>query len=69
MNMEQESEKAGLKLHIQETKIMASSPVTSWQTDEETVETVRDVIFLCFKITVDAYCSHEIIRHSLEGKL
>ena len=63
------SEKAGLKLNIQKTKIMASGPITSWQTDEEKVETVIDFIFLGSKITADGDCSHEIKRHSLKGKL
>ena len=60
--------KAGLKLSIQETKIMASSPITSWQTDGETTETVRDFIFLGSKITADGDCSHEIKRHLLLGR-
>ena len=60
-----ESEKAGLKLNIQKTKIMASGPITSWQIDGETVETVRDFIFLGSKITADGDCSHEIKRHLL----
>ena len=64
-----ESEKVGLKLNIQKTKIMASSPVTSWEIDGETVETVSDLIFLGSKITADDDCSHEIKRHSLEEKL
>ena len=64
-----ESEKVGLKLNIQITKIMASSPSTSWQTDGETVETVSDFIFWGSRITADSDCSHEIKRHSLEGKL
>ena len=64
-----ESEKAGLKLNIQKTKIMASGPITSWEIDGETVETVSDFIFLGFKSTADGDCSHEIKRHSLEGKL
>ena len=55
-----ESEKVGLKLNIQKTKIMASGPFTSWQIDGETVERVADFIFLCSKITVDGYCSHEL---------
>ena len=63
MKVKEESEKVGLKLNIQETKIMASGPITSWQTDGETVETVRDFIFLGFKITADGDCSHEIKRH------
>ena len=61
--------KVGLKLNIQKTKIMASGPITSWEIDGETVETVADFIFLGSKITVDGDCSHEIKRHSLEGKL
>ena len=67
MNVKEESEKAGLKLNIQ-TKIMASGPITSWQIDEETVETVTDFIFLGSKITVDGDCSHEIKRHLLFGR-
>ena len=63
------SEKVGLKLNIQKTKIMASSPTISWETDGETVEAVSDFIFLGSKITADSDCSHEIKRHSLEGKL
>ena len=70
MKEKEESEKVGLKLNIQETKIMASSPITSWQIDGETVETVADFIFLGSKITTDGDCSHEIIRRLfLEGKL
>ena len=69
MKVKKESEKAGLKLNIQKTKIMASGPITSWQIDGETMETVRDFIFLGSKITADGDCSHEIKRHSLEGKL
>ena len=65
----EESEKVGLKLNIQKTKIMASGPITSWEIDGETVETVSDLIFLDSKITADGDCSHEIKRHSLEGKL
>ena len=67
--MKEESEKVGLKLNIQKTKIMASSPITSWQIDGETVETVADFILGGSKITADGDCSHEIKRHSLEGKL
>ena len=68
--MKEESEKVGLKLNIQKTKIMVSGPITSWQTDEDKVETVADFIFLGFKITVDGDCSHEIKRTcSLEEKL
>ena len=62
MKMKEESEKAGLKLNIQNTKIMASSPITSWQIDGETMETVTDFIFLGSKIIADVYCSHEIKR-------
>ena len=69
MKVKEESEKVGLKLNIQKTKIMASGPITSWQIDGESVETVADVIFLGCKITADDDCSHEIKRHSLEGKL
>ena len=68
MKMKEESEKAGLKLNIQTTKIMASGPITSWQIDGETVETVADVIFLGCKITVDGDCSHEIKRRLLLGR-
>ena len=63
------SEKVGLKVNIQKTKIMASSPITSWEIDEETVETVSDFIFLGSEITADGGCSHDIKRHSLEEKL
>ena len=63
-----ESEKVGLKLNMQKTKIMASGPITSWQIDGETVETVADFIFLGSKITVDGDCSHEIKRHLLIGR-
>ena len=66
--MKEESEKVGLKLNIQKTKIMASGPITSWQIDEETMETVRDFIFLGSKITADGDCSHEIKRCSLFGR-
>ena len=69
MKVQEESEKVGLKLNIQKTKIMACGPVTSWQIDGGTVETVADFIFLCSKIATDGDCSHEIKRHSLEGKL
>ena len=65
MKVKEESEKVSLKLNIQKTKIMASSPITSWQIDGETVETVADFIFLGFKITADGDCSHEIKRHLL----
>ena len=66
--LKKESEKAGLKLNIQKTKIMASGPITSWQIDGETMETVRDFIFLGSKITADGDCSHEIKRHLLLGR-
>ena len=65
MKVKEESEKAGLKLNIQKTKMMPSSPITSWQTDGETMETVTDFIFLVSKITADGDCSHEIKRHLL----
>ena len=68
MKMKEEREKAGLKLNIQKAKIMASSPITSWQIGGETVETVTDLIFLGSKITVDSDCSHEIKRHLLLGR-
>ena len=69
MKVKEESEKVGLKLNIQKTKIMASSPITSWQIDGETMETVRDFIFLGSKITADGNCSHEIFkRHLLLGR-
>ena len=68
MKVKEESEKAGLKLNIQKTKIMASSPIISWQIDGETMETVIDFIFLGSKITVDSDCSHEIKRHLLLGR-
>ena len=68
MKVKEESEKAGLKLNIQKTKIMASSPITSWQIDGETMEIVTDFIFLGSKITVDGNCSHEIKRHLLLGR-
>ena len=68
MKAEEESEKAGLKLSIQKTKIMASGPITSWQTDGETMETVTDFIFLGSKITADGDCSHEIKRCLLLGR-
>ena len=69
MKVTEKSEKSGLKLNIPKTKIMASGPITSWQIDEETMKTVRDLILGDSKITVDGDCSHEIKRHSLEGKL
>ena len=68
MKVKEESEKVGLKLNIQKTKIMGSSPITSWQIDGETVETVADFIFLGSKITADGDCSHEIKRHLLLGR-
>ena len=68
MKVKEESEKAGLKLNIQKTTIMASSPITSWQIDWETMETVRDFIFLGSKITVDGDCSHEIKRCLFLGR-
>ena len=68
MKMKEESEKVGLKLNIQKTKIMAPSPITSWQIDGETVETVSDFIFLGSKITTDGDCSHEIKRRLLLGR-
>ena len=68
MKVKEESEKVGLKLNIQETKIMASSPITSWQIDGETMETVRDFIFLGSKITADGDCNHEIKRRLLLGR-
>ena len=68
MKMKEESEKVGLKLNIQKTKIMASDPITSWQIDGGTVGTVADFIFLGSKTTVDGHCSHEIKRHLLLGR-
>ena len=68
MKVKEESEKVDLKLNIQKTKNMASSPITSWQIDGETVETVADFIFLDSKITVDSDCSHEIKRRLLLGR-
>ena len=68
MKMKEESEKAGLKLNIQKTKIMASGPITTWQIDGETMETVRDFIVLGSKITADGDCSHEIKRRMLLGR-
>jgi len=68
--VKEEGEKVGLKLNIQKTKTMASGPITSWEIDAETVDTVSDLIFLGSKITADGDCSHEIKRHLLlEGKL
>ena len=68
MKVKEESEKAGLKLNIQKTKIMISSPITSWQIDKEKMETVADFIFWDSKITADGDCSHEIKRHLLLGR-
>ena len=68
MRVEDESEKAGLELNIQKTKIMACSPITSWQIEEEKVEAVTGFIFLGTKITVDSNCGHEIKRHFLLGR-
>ena len=68
MKVKEESEKAGFKLNIQKTKIMASSPITSWQIDGETMKTMTDFIFLGSKITVDGDCSHEIKRRLLLGR-
>ena len=69
MKVKEESKNVGLKLNIQKTEIMAPSPITSWQIDRETVETVADFIFLGSKITADGDCIYEIKRHSLEEKL
>ena len=68
MKVKEESEKVGLKLNIQKTKIMASGPITSWHIDGERVETVADFIFLGSKVTADGDCSHEIKRHLLLGR-
>ena len=68
MKVKEESEKAGLKLNMQKTKVMASSPITSWQIDGETMEIVRDFIFLGSRITADGNCSHEIKRSLLLGR-
>ena len=68
MKVKEESEKVGLKLNIQKTKIMASGPITSWETDGETVETISDTIFLGSKITDDGDCSHEIKGRLLLGR-
>ena len=68
MKVKEESEKVGLKLNIQKTKILASGPITSWQIDGETIETVTDFIFLGSKITADGDCSHEIKRCLLLGR-
>ena len=68
MKVKEESEKVGLKLNIQKMKIMASSPITSWEIDEETMETMTEIIFLRCKITADSNCSHEIKRCLLLGR-
>ena len=68
MKVKEESEEVGLKLNIQKTKIMVSGPITSWEIDGETVDTVTDFTFLCSKITADGDCSHEIKRHLLLGR-
>ena len=68
VKVKEESEKVGLNLNIQKTKIMASGPITSWQRDGETIETIRDFLFLGSKITADGDCSHEIKRHLLLGR-
>ena len=68
LKVKEKSEKVGLKLNIQKTKIMASGPITSWQIDGETVETASDFIFLDSKITADGDCSHEIKRHLFLGR-
>ena len=68
MKVKEESEKAGLKFNIQKTKIMASGPITPWQIDGETMETVTDFIFLGSKITADCNCRHEFIRYLLLGR-
>ena len=68
MKVKEESEKVGLKLNIQKTKIMASGPITSWQIDGDTMETVRDFVLGGSKITADGDCSHEIKRHLLLGR-
>ena len=68
MKVKEKSEKAGLKLNIQKTKILASGPIMSWQVDGETMETVTDFIFLGSQITADGECSHEIKRHLLLGR-
>ena len=68
MKVKEESEKVGLKLNIQKAKIMASSPITSWQIDGETLEAVSDLIFLGSKVTADGACSHELKRSLLPGR-
>ena len=68
MKVKEENEKVGLKLNIQKTKIIASGPITSWQIDRETMDTMRDLIFLCSKITAEGNCSHEIKRCFLIGR-
>ena len=69
LKVKEENEKAGLKLNIQKTKIMATGPITSWEVDGETMKTVTDFIFLGSKITADDDCSHEIKRHLLLGRI
>ena len=69
MKVKEKSEKVGLKLNIEKMKIIASSPITPWQIDGETLEGVADFVFLSSKITADGDCSHKMKRHSLEGKL
>ena len=69
MKVKEESEKVGLKFNIQKTKILASGPITSWQIDGETTETVTDFVFLGPRITADGDCSHEIKRHLLLGRM
>ena len=68
MKVKEESEKVGLKLNMRKTEIMASVPITSWQIDGETMETVTDIIFLGSKMTVNSDCSHEIKRHLILGR-
>ena len=68
MKLKEESDKVGLKFNTQKSKILASSPITSWQIDEETMETVTDCVFLGSKVTADGDCSHEIKRHLLLGR-
>ena len=68
MRLKQDNERAGLKLNIKKTKIMASGPITSWQAEREKVEVVTDFLFLASKITVDGDCSHKIRRHLLYGR-
>ena len=68
IKVKEENEKASLKINIQKAKVIASIPITSWQTDGETMKTVRDFVFLCSKITADGDCSHEIKRHLFLGR-